>query len=108
MNPNQPQTGQNPAQYMSQYAGYMPTNQTNFYAGSYAAYPAYSGYPAGTMDPQYMGYYGMTGALPTAPTVPTSQTASTQVRFLEFIWHFICINLNLLFPRSFFIKPVFL
>ncbi len=84
MNPNQPQLGQNPAQYLSQYAGYMPTAQAGFYPAAYPAYAAYGGYPAGTMDAQYMGYYGMTPALPTTSTIPTSQTGSatnTQVKY---------------------------
>ena len=76
MNPNQPSSGQNPAQYMPQYAGYMPTAPAGFYPTAYPAYPAYGGYPASTMDAQYMGYYGMAPALPAATTLPTSQAGS--------------------------------
>jgi hypothetical protein len=84
MNPGQQQSGQNPAQYMQQYAGYMPTGQAGFYPAAYPAYPTYGGYPASTMDAQYMGYYGMTAALPTATTVTTPQVGSatnSQVKY---------------------------
>lgn len=96
MNPNQQQTAQNPAQYMPQYAGYMPpmpaAGQTGFYPAAYPAYPAYSGYPVGTMDPQYMGYYGMTGTLPTSTAIPTSQAPSTsnQVRYFLGKYYYVC------------------
>ena len=98
MNPNQQQTAQNPAQYMPQYAGYMPpmpaAGQTGFYPAAYPAYSAaYPAYPVGTMDPQYMGYYGMTGTLPTSTAVPTSQAPSTsnQVRYFLGKYYYACI-----------------
>ena len=78
MNPNQYPTGQNAAQYLPQYAGYMPTDQAGYYPAVYTGFPAYPGYPAvaGPMDPQYMGYYGMTSALPPSTAIPSSQAPS--------------------------------
>ena len=71
MNPNQGQTGQNPAQYAQQYAGYMATTaQNNYYAAS--GYPGYSGYAS-------YPYYGMTAIPSQVPPMPAIPAPNSQV-----------------------------